>query len=437
MGKPIRNPQKARRRENDTFNANPEGEVRVDRYGHLPREERNTAILEREATSPGDDSFTKGMNYSARARELGIKRITNKEKEWVLVDGVEVESQILNKKWKYLKPGDRRIGELLPEVVIDRYNCVGTYDSNNGVTTFVDEGGNKYAAPYSDERVRVLENAGYHRKGQSVPFSNGELPIDPALRKRFLKGFYRLEQIGEKSQKKTLERKVATVLFFGLLVVVLSIFALNFFEISDVILFSPLSGSASTSLLFSLPLLLICSILFGVTMKLADCFNEHGFKWFKGDAILFGILFGIFGGLLILGNPLLTNLYLALLLVNVLRFRVDALNHGLAATIMFFSFLFVMGNFSLSYFAYFFLTFAFFGILFNYALPLSKIKGFWGTIFELRFFYFLITFLFSVYTAQWIVFISMALFQIGYNITFYYVRRSKNYKQVEDYFGGD
>lgn len=323
------------------------------------------------------------------------------------------------------------------ELETERYEDVGTYDSNNSVITFVDEKGDRYVAPYSDERMRVLKVAGYQHKGQFVPCSNGELPINSELRKRFLRGFNRQAQIGDKMMKKTLEHHVSTVLFFGILTIAFSFFALNILGIKNIAINLSPPFNLSDSILFSLPFLLLYSILFGATMKLADCFNEHGFKWFKGDAILFGILFGLFGGLLIYGNLFLTNLYLALLLVNVLRFRVDAFNHGIAAIIMFFSFLLVMNNFNWPYFLYFFLTFAIFGILFNYALPLSKIKGFWGTIFELRFFYFLITFLFSIYTKQWIVFISMVLFQISYNMVFYYARKNKRYRKIEDYFSGD
>ena len=114
-------------------------------------------------------------------------------------------------------------------------------------------------------------------------------------------------------------------------------------------------------ILFSVPILLIYSVLFGVSMKMADLFNEHGFKWFNGDGVLFGILFGVFGGLLITSDPSLTNLWLALLLVNILRFRVDSLNHGIAAIFMFIGFLIAREHFEWISFLYFFLIFSTFG----------------------------------------------------------------------------
>ena len=42
--------------------------------------------------------------------------------------------------------------------------------------------------------------------------------------------------------------------------------------------------------LFSIPMILLFALLYGVTMKIADLLNEHGFKWFKGSAIIFGLL---------------------------------------------------------------------------------------------------------------------------------------------------
>ncbi len=51
--------------------------------------------------------------------------------------------------------------------------------------------------------------------------------------------------------------------------------------------------------LFSLLLVLIFASLYGVTMKVADLLNEHGLKLFRGSAILFGILWGFFGALLV------------------------------------------------------------------------------------------------------------------------------------------
>jgi hypothetical protein len=111
-----------------------------------------------------------------------------------------------------------------------------------------------------------------------------------------------------------------------------------------------------------------------------------------------------------------------------LRFRIDHFNHGIAGTIMFLSFLLVMDNFVWAQFLYFFLTFAIFGLMLNVFLPMIKINKIIKTMFELRFFYFLFTLLFSIYTQEWIVFISMAIFQTSYDLTVYFSKKSKVYR---------
>ena len=100
--------------------------------------------------------------------------------------------------------------------------------------------------------------------------------------------------------------------------------------------------------LFSVPMLLVYSVLFGLTMKIADLLDEHGLKLFKGSALLFGILWGGFGAMMILGNNILANFFLALLIHWILRYRIDHLNHGVAASIMLIVFLYNLPNFAIN-----------------------------------------------------------------------------------------
>jgi len=150
-------------------------------------------------------------------------------------------------------------------------------------------------------------------------------------------------------------------------------------------------------ILFSMPMLLLYSVLFGVTMKVADLFNEHGLAWLKGSDVFFGILFGLFGGILIMSTDSLTNLWLALLLANIFRFRVDSLNHGIAAVLMFISFLVVKENLEWVSFLYFFITFSFFGLLMDTNLIPHKFKIVENFL-EFRTHYFIFTFLFSLFS---------------------------------------
>lgn len=42
--------------------------------------------------------------------------------------------------------------------------------------------------------------------------------------------------------------------------------------------------------LFSIPMIVLYAVLYGLTMKVADLSDEHGLKWFEGSAIIFGFL---------------------------------------------------------------------------------------------------------------------------------------------------
>ena len=92
--------------------------------------------------------------------------------------------------------------------------------------------------------------------------------------------------------------------------------------------------------LFSIPMIILYALLYGITMKIADLFNEHGLKWFKGSKILFGLLWGAFGALLILSNNTIANIMLAMNLAFIIRNRLDYINHQIAASIIIISFLF-------------------------------------------------------------------------------------------------
>lgn len=60
-----------------------------------------------------------------------------------------------------------------------RARQVGRYDTNNGLLAFVDETGATYLVPWTDQNIGILESAGYQYGGVFVPFSNGEVLIDP------------------------------------------------------------------------------------------------------------------------------------------------------------------------------------------------------------------------------------------------------------------
>src|SRR3989344_9269554 len=91
--------------------------------------------------------------------------------------------------------------------------------------------------------------------------------------------------------------------------------------------------------IFSFPLILLYSALFGLTMKIADLFDEHEMRWFKGDALLFGLLWGFFGILLVLSRIDIANVTLAMILAFLVRMRLDYRNHVIASTMIIIAFL--------------------------------------------------------------------------------------------------
>lgn len=167
--------------------------------------------------------------------------------------------------------------------------------------------------------------------------------------------------------------------------------------------------------------IIILSILFAVTMKIADNLNEHGLKLFKGANILFGFFWGIFGAFLILSNNLLTNLWIAVLIGWILRAKEDRLNHGIASTIILLVFIFNLDkfNFDKSLFLTFFLGMIIIGLIHDYLTYSKVVSRTFSELFHSILYFTLLPLLYSLITNQWIVFISLFSFIIAYELTRY------------------
>jgi hypothetical protein len=98
--------------------------------------------------------------------------------------------------------------------------------------------------------------------------------------------------------------------------------------------------------LVSLVLIIVYSGLFGLFAKIADLLNEHGLRWFRGSAVLFGALWGIFFSMLILSDNLIANFWIAVLIHWILRRKIDYLNHGIATSIILLVFIWNIPNFT-------------------------------------------------------------------------------------------
>ena len=160
-------------------------------------------------------------------------------------------------------------------------------------------------------------------------------------------------------------------------------------------------------------IILILSALFGFTVKTADLLDEHGLKLFKGGNILFGILWGVVGALLILSINLIAVFVLAILLQWILRFRIDYINHGIATTIILLTFLYNLNNFTMNWtvFLVIFISYSTFGLL-NDAADRGEIKGRFSKFLQLNYYYIVFPALLLLININYWIILGSSIFQI-------------------------
>lgn len=179
---------------------------------------------------------------------------------------------------------------------------------------------------------------------------------------------------------------------------------------------------------FSLPFAILYAILFGITMKWADLLDEHGVKWFKGSKILFGVLWGFFGVLLILFRNDVANVMFARVLSYLPRVSLDHVNHGIAGAMIIIAFAW-KADFSPYLFLTFFLLFLIFGFIRNYYAKKIK-KGFLFWLNDPAYYYIIFTLIYSIWVADYTVFLIFSVQQISYNFTKYYYRALKKPSKI-------
>lgn len=170
--------------------------------------------------------------------------------------------------------------------------------------------------------------------------------------------------------------------------------------------------------MFTTWFLILYASLYGITMKLADLFDEHNMKWFKGDAFIFGLLWGSFGILLILSRIDIANIILAQMIAYIVRLRLDHLNHAIAATMIIITFI-LKSQLNLTLFLTFLIIFIVFGGLRDYFGNIRKKKDWLYKINEPALYYIIPTFIYSLITGVWIVFFVFTVYRISYNIVKY------------------
>lgn len=172
--------------------------------------------------------------------------------------------------------------------------------------------------------------------------------------------------------------------------------------------------------------ILLYSALYAFTMKLADLLNEHGLRLFKGDALIFGALWGMFGALLVSINLPLANIILAMNLAFLLRGSLDYINHRIAATIIIVTFLFT-SVIDPRLFTISLIVFTLAGFLEDKSHIISKKSHALGLVSDCMFYYLLLGLWYALTYENLIVFFSLTLFTIVYCIT-KYSARAKGYK---------
>ena len=178
--------------------------------------------------------------------------------------------------------------------------------------------------------------------------------------------------------------------------------------------------------LFSIPMLIIYAIAYGITMKVADLLNEHGLKWFKGSAIVFGSLWGIFGAMLVMGDNTIANIMLAMNIAFIIRHRLDYINHQIASSIIIIAFLFT-STFSPVLFLVFYFAFLIFGSMKDYVNDILKKKsGIFVLLNEAMLYYPIPTFIYCMIYGNWIVFWTFLFYTIAYDLT-KYIGKKYNY----------
>lgn len=76
------------------------------------------------------------------------------------------------------------------------------------------------------------------------------------------------------------------------------------------------------------------AFLTGIFTKLADIANDDGFKVGKGVNIFFGVLWGLFGALVVLGNSDVAAFYFGILLSWIHRYKLDNYSHGIGGSLV-------------------------------------------------------------------------------------------------------
>lgn len=163
---------------------------------------------------------------------------------------------------------------------------------------------------------------------------------------------------------------------------------------------------------------ILLAALYGITMKVADLLDEHGLRWFRGSAMLFGLAWGVAGSLLVLADPAVANVMAAMNLAFLLHNQLDYPNHQLATSLILITFL-ASGSFSLGLFLPLYLAFLGLSWLIEGRLGswLERQSPTFKLFTESLIYYPLVTLIYSYVTGHWLVFVVFLAFTVFYDTT--------------------
>lgn len=177
--------------------------------------------------------------------------------------------------------------------------------------------------------------------------------------------------------------------------------------------------------------ILVISALFALTMKIADLLDEHGLQWFKFADILFGILWGIFWALLVIEDKAVANVIMAMMVGFVVRKRLDYINHIIAFCIIISTFIFYsQGDFKI--FFPFVIVITILGLIkdLKYNSNKSEIQKVIEKIYlYIPIIYAIPSLIYSMFTNNWLVFITFFTYDFVYNITRIISKKRKWYQE--------
>ncbi|MDA3836042.1 MAG: hypothetical protein PF542_00305 [Nanoarchaeota archaeon] len=160
-------------------------------------------------------------------------------------------------------------------------------------------------------------------------------------------------------------------------------------------------------------ILILFAFLTGIFTKLADLAIDGKKKhFFRGAEYIFGLLWGLFAVLVVLGNLLIAAFYLGILLSWIARYKLDHYGHTIAGTILFFAIYWVHPSETIHYIIIVG-TFVLF-TLFGYMARHKIIKNTCFTKYNIHSFIFL-GILTILYKETWIIIIASLANVLGYH----------------------